>query len=103
VRKDRIQGIWHSTLRGNILWGRGKKLGFIDNGEASLWSAGREIHSEHKLKGDFQLLYIKQPKKGFSLSSFLENFEESAETLKQHLSFENRGALPLLLYKGPAE
>jgi len=49
--------------------------GLIDS-IGSLWSAGREIHKELNLKGDFGLRFIKK-RKGFSLFDLTDRIEDA--------------------------
>ncbi|MBF0313031.1 MAG: signal peptide peptidase SppA [Oligoflexia bacterium] len=96
VRKDRIVGDLTAHAQGQLFSGESaRKAGLIDQ-EASLWEAGREIHRELKLQGDFQLLYVKIQKKGFSLMNFLDSVEESSSSIKQLLSLKD---IPLFLYR----
>lgn len=80
VRKDKIKGEIWDIAQGQVFNGStAKELGLIDD-IGSLWTAGRAIHKELKLKGDFALKFIKKKKKS-SVWELLENFEETLSNL----------------------
>jgi len=93
-RKKKIVGSLIDHTQGQIFSGeQALKLGLVDE-LGSLWQAGRKIHEELKLEGEFGLRFIK-PEKKFNLSDFVSNLEESAGKLNFALS---RGLLPYYLY-----
>jgi protease-4 len=82
VRKTRLKKDITELAQGQILNGReAKELGLVDE-VGSLWQAGRAIHKELKLKGEFSLRYLKPSKKKFSLSEFLQETEDTISFLK---------------------
>jgi protease-4 len=73
--------------QGQIFSGQqAKEVGLVDEIKG-LWQAGREIHQELKLKGDFSLRYIKV-KKPIDWSEFFQEVEEGKSFLKQTLSMK---------------
>ncbi|MBF0205540.1 MAG: signal peptide peptidase SppA [Oligoflexia bacterium] len=95
VRKKKIVANMSELAQGQIFSGEeARKLGLIDR-EASLWTAGREIHQELKLNGDFQLLFIKKHKNKFNWSEFFNSLDDSVAFIKK---LGGLGQIPLLLY-----
>ncbi|MDA9793275.1 signal peptide peptidase SppA [Bacteriovoracaceae bacterium] len=91
IRKGKIKGDINDHAQGQIYSGEeALKLGLVDE-LAGLWEAGRRIHKELKLKGDFELRYIKK-EKSFKFSSFLSKIEQSMTDLKLQM---NSSGLPL--------
>ncbi len=82
VRKGRIKKDITELAQGQIFHGReARELGLVDE-VGSLWEAGRAIHKDLKLKGDFALRYLKPQKKKFSLGDFLEETEDTLSFLR---------------------
>jgi protease-4 len=82
VRKDRLKKDISELAQGQIFHGsEAKELGLVDE-VGSLWQAGRSIHKEMKLKGEFGLRFLKPTKKKFSLSDFLQQTEDTISFLK---------------------
>jgi protease-4 len=82
VRKTRLKKDITELAQGQIFHGsEAKELGLVDE-VGSLWQAGRAIHKELKLKGEFSLRYLKPSKKKFSLSEFLQETEDTISFLK---------------------
>lgn len=95
VRKDKIQGNIWDLAQGQVFNGStAKDLGLVDSVK-SLWSAGREIHKELKLSGEFSLNFIKEKKKT-SFWKLLENFEESVSNLSNKVILNQT---PMFMYK----
>lgn len=77
VRKDRLKKDIRELAQGQIFHGKeAKEVGLVDE-VGGLWTAGRAIHKELKLKGEFGLRYIKPQKKKFSLAELLQDTEET--------------------------
>ncbi|MBF0297201.1 MAG: signal peptide peptidase SppA [Oligoflexia bacterium] len=94
-RKKVIAGNIYDHAQGQIFSGEGAlKIGLVDR-LGSLWSAGREIHEELKLKGELKLQYIKQKKTKFPISDFFDYVDDAATFLKGIISFSK---VPLLLH-----
>ena len=75
VRKKRIKGDINEIAQGQIFTGeRALEIGLIDE-LASLWTAGRKIHEELELKGEFGLKFIREKKKT-GVWRFLEQLDE---------------------------
>ncbi len=90
--KDGLDGL-RKYAQGQIFSGQGAKdRGLVDE-IAGLWAAGRKIHEELQIEGEFKLKFIKL-KKDFSFSDMLTNIEESAENISFTLKNMN---LPLLI------
>lgn len=82
VRKDRITKPLEELSQGQVFSGReAKELGLVDE-VAGLWQAGRAIHAELKLEGDFGFKYIKEKEKT-SLLELAKSLEEVRSTLVQ--------------------
>ncbi len=82
VRKDRLKKDITELAQGQIFHGReARELGLVDE-VGSLWEAGRAIHKDLKLKGEFALRYLKPQKKKFSLSEFLQETEDTLTFLR---------------------
>jgi protease-4 len=82
VRKDRLKKDITELAQGQIFHGsEAKELGLVDE-VGSLWQAGRSIHKEMKLKGEFSLRYLKPARKKFSLSDLMEQTEDALSFVK---------------------
>jgi protease-4 len=82
VRKNRLKKDITELAQGQIFHGKeAKELGLVDE-IGSLWQAGRQIHKDMKLKGEFSLRYLKPSKKKFSISEFLQDTEDTISFLK---------------------
>lgn len=96
-RKAKIKGDIHELAQGQIFSGEiAKENGLIDE-IGSLWTAGRSIHKELKLKDDFALKIMKK-KKNRGLLDIMDSLEEGIS----HLSINNlvkydKG--PLLMFR----
>ncbi len=96
TRKDRIKGDVMEHAQGQIFSGEeAMELGLVDE-VAGLWEAGRRIHKDLKLKGEFDMQFIKLKKK-FSFTEFFEGMEEAEERLKN--LFQAQTTAPLFLYQ----
>jgi len=96
VRKDRLQKDIVELAQGQIFHGNeAKDFGLVDE-IAGLWEAGRRIHKELELPGEFTLRFMKPAKKKFSFSEFLE---EGATLLKTLSSKIEAKAGPAYLYQ----
>jgi protease-4 len=82
TRKGKIKGDIKELAQGQIYSGeQAMKVGLVDDLK-SLWQAGREIHKELKLEGDFGFYYVKKKKKK-GIFAVLENFEEVSSHIKE--------------------
>ncbi len=82
VRKDRLKKDITELAQGQIFHGaEAKALGLVDE-VGSLWQAGRAIHKELKLKGEFSLRYLKSPRKKFSVTDFLQETEDTLSFIR---------------------
>jgi protease-4 len=78
VRKDRIVGDINELAQGQIFSGEeAQKYGLVDE-IATLWQAGRKIHTSLKIKQKFGFRYLKKKNEKFSLREF---FQESKTLL----------------------
>lgn len=94
VRKDKIKGDFIAHTQGQVFSGEeAKKLGLVDE-IGGLWSAGRKIHEEMKIKSKFGLRFIKH-KKQYSLADIFENVDESLSKIKNGTFFSK---MPTLLF-----
>lgn len=82
VRKDRLKKDITELAQGQIFHGKeAKEFGLVDE-IGSVWEAGRAIHKELKLKGDFSLRYLKPQRKKFSFSDLLQETEDTLSLIK---------------------
>ncbi len=80
-RKEKIKGPVENVAEGQIFTGnQAMKLGLVDE-IAGLWQAGRSIHEELKLSGEFGFKYIKR-KKEFRFMKLLENIDEVSSKME---------------------
>jgi protease-4 len=85
VRKNRLQKDITELAQGQIFHGtEAKEVGLVDE-IGSLWEAGRAIHKELKLKGEFSLRYLKPKRKKFSLADVLEETEDTLSLVRSKL------------------
>lgn len=95
LRKDRLKEDIKELAQGQIFSGQDAyELGLVDE-LGSMWQAGRAIHEELKLEGDFELQYIREKKK-ISIWDFMESVDQVATNLG--LKSWVDGA-PLLMFK----
>lgn len=96
TRKSKIKGDINELAQGQIYSGeQAMKVGLVDDLK-SLWQAGREIHKELKLEGEFGFYYVKKKKKK-GIFAFLENFEEVSSHIKEITSKLDNLDKPLTL------
>jgi len=94
VRKEKIKGDINELAQGQIFTGeQAKDFGLVDELKG-LWSAGRAIHKELGLKGEFGLRYVKKKKKP-SVWELMETLDEAAS----HIKFKTMGnSAPMYLF-----
>jgi protease-4 len=99
TRKDRIKKDLKELAQGQIFSGRqAKDFGLVDE-IASLWQAGRLVHKELGLKGEFGFKYIEKRKKT-GLWALMENLDEAVTSIKMlSQSLVKSGDQVNLLYK----
>jgi protease IV len=95
-RKDKIRGSMDDLAQGQIFSGEEAYLAGLVDDLLSLWQAGRQIHQELLLKGEFGLKFIKK-KKDKSIWSMLERLEGAASDL---LPTIRTSPVPMFLFKG---
>jgi protease-4 len=79
-RKERLNYDIDQLAQGQIFSGeQAKEYGLVDELQ-SLWDAGRSIHKDLKLSGEFGLKYITK-EKDFKLSQFLKRVEEASSKI----------------------
>ncbi len=95
-RKDKIKREIITLAQGQIYSGEeAKKLGLVDE-LGSLWDAGRYIHKELKLEGEFtEFKFIKKKKK----MSWLDIAENLGETSSKFSSLLDQVQAPALLFR----
>lgn len=82
VRKDRLKKDITELAQGQIFHGtEAKDVGLVDE-IGSLWQAGREIHKEMDLKGEFALRYLKPAKKKLSITDLLQGTEDTLSLIR---------------------
>ena len=96
-RKNKVKGDIHELAQGQIFSGElAKEYGLVDE-IGSLWTAGRMIHSQMKMKDEFALKFMKK-KKSRGIFDIMDSLEESIS----HLSLNNLTKLdkgPTLMFR----
>ncbi len=96
-RSNKIKGDIKELAQGQIFSGEtAKDNGLVDE-LGSLWSAGREIHKFHKLKGEFALKFLKK-KKPVGLFDLVGSLEEGISKLNISNIVQNDKG-PRLMFK----
>jgi protease-4 len=96
-RADKIKGDIKELAQGQIFSGEGaKEVGLVDE-MGSLWSAGRAIHKDLKLKDEFALKFMKK-KKVMGLFDLMGSLEESISKLNIN-NLVHSDKAPLLMFK----
>jgi protease-4 len=96
LRSAKIKGDIKQIAQGQVFTGEeAMQLGLVDS-MGSLWQAGRKIHEELHLKGEFGMRFIKKKKKT-SILDFFENIEEGATNLKDKVTARS-GLSPLMMF-----
>lgn len=86
VRKDRLKKDINELAQGQIFHGyEAKEFGLVDE-IGGLWSAGRAIHKELKLKGKFGLRYLKPAHKKFTFSDLMNEGEDTLNLIKHKVA-----------------
>lgn len=90
VRGKRLKVDINELAQGQIFHGsEAKEMGLVDE-VAGLWSAGRQIHKELKLKGKFGLRFMKPQRKRFSFSEFMQDTEDTMATIRGKFEAKSR-------------
>lgn len=85
VRKDRLKKDITELAQGQIFHGtEAKEVGLVDE-VGSLWQAGREIHKELDLKGEFSLRYLKPAKKKLSITDIIQGTEDTLSLIRSKI------------------
>lgn len=93
-RKEKIKGNIEELAQGQIFSGESAyESGLVDD-LASLWEAGRKIHKELKIKGEFGFKYIKKRKK-LSFWQIVDNFQQVFSDINWKLFADK---FPMILY-----
>ncbi|WP_127714857.1 signal peptide peptidase SppA [Halobacteriovorax sp. HLS] len=94
TRKDKLQKDIVELAQGQIFSGEeALKLGLVDE-MGSLWKAGRDIHKELKLEGEFSLKYIKKKKKS-NFWDMMDNLDQAIANIKMNTMVTK---MPLLIF-----
>lgn len=99
TRKDKIKGELKDLAQGQIYSGeQAFQYGLVDE-LASLWQAGRKIHEELKLEGEFGFKFIeKRKKKG--LWALMDNIDEAVTNVKTLVGrLQSTSEAPTLLFR----
>jgi len=96
-RSDKIKGDIKELAQGQIFSGEGaKEAGLVDE-MGSLWTAGRAIHKDLKLKDEFALKFMKK-KKVLGLFDLMGSLEEGISKLNIN-NLVHSDKAPLLMFK----
>ncbi len=98
-RADKIKGDLNELAQGQIFSGESAmQVGLVD-AMGSLWTAGRAIHTEMKMKDEFALKFIEKKKK-LGMMEFLGSIDESISKLNLGaLSTAATSEQPRLMFK----
>jgi protease-4 len=96
-RADKIKGDIKELAQGQIFSGEGAKENGLVDEMGSLWTAGRAIHKELKLKDEFALKFMKK-KKALGLFDLMGSLEENISRLNINNLVHSNNA-PLLMFK----
>lgn len=96
-RAGKIKGDINEHAQGQIFSGEmARNLGLVDE-MGSLWTAGRAIHTELKMKDEFALKFIEKKKK-LGLMDFMTSIDESISKLNLN-SLVEMNQHPRLMFK----
>lgn len=96
-RSGKIKGDIKELAQGQIFSGQeAHATGLVDE-MGSLWTAGRAVHKEHKLKDEFALKFMKK-KKALGLFDLMGSIEESISKLNIN-NLVHSDKSPLLMFK----
>ncbi len=97
TRKDRIVGDLLEHAQGQIFSGEDAlKRGLVDE-IGGLWAAGRKIHEELGLEGEFEDFMFVKGKKKLNFRTFFEDIEEEASSFIRNLT--TKKVVPMFLYQ----
>jgi len=92
TRGKKIKGDLEEIAQGQIFSGEeALKLGLVDE-IGGLWHAGRKIHEELKLEGEFGLRFIKKKKKS-KFWKLLDNLDEASTFIKEQVKSSSQSGL----------
>lgn len=96
VRGDRLKIDITELAQGQIFSGdRALKAGLVDE-IAGLWKAGRALHKEHKIEGEFGMRFFKPRRDKVSFADLLSGGDEALSFIKQQFTGVNA---PSYLYQ----
>ncbi len=96
VRGKKLKRDINELAQGQIFHGaEAKEFGLVDE-VATLWQAGRAIHKELKLKGEFAFRYMKPARKKFSFTDLMQDTEDTMASIRANVIPKNS---PAFLYK----
>lgn len=97
-RKDKIKGDITELAQGQIFSGESAmEVGLVDS-MGSLWTAGRAIHADLKIKDEFALKFIEKKKK-MGFLDLMGSLEESVSKLNFNSLAEMANTKPRLMFK----
>lgn len=99
TREGKVKGDLNELAQGQIFSGeQAYKYGLVDE-LGSLWQAGRKIHEELELKGEFGFKFIeKRKKKG--IWALMDNLDEAVTSIKTLVGeLKGTSEAPALLFK----
>jgi protease IV len=98
VRKDRLKKNIQELAQGQIFHGtEAREFGLVDE-IGGLWQAGRAIHKELKLTGEFSLRYLKPARQKFSFTDLMRETEDTLSLIKTKLDSQTK-SLPLYRFQ----
>ncbi|MCF8059490.1 MAG: signal peptide peptidase SppA [Bacteriovoracaceae bacterium] len=99
TRKSKIKGDLNELAQGQIFSGeQAFNFGLVDD-LSSLWQAGRKIHEELKLEGEFGFKFIEKKKKS-GIWALMDNLDEAVTNLRiLSTKLSNSSEAPAILFK----
>lgn len=94
TRSDLLKSDIETLAQGQIFSGEeAYRFGLVDE-LAGLWEAGRRIHQELELEGEFDLRFIRKRKRA-NIFDLLDTLDSAATIFRQYLNAKN---IPALMY-----
>lgn len=97
-RANKIKGDINELAQGQIFSGESAMASGLVDSMGSLWTAGRQIHTEMKIKDEFALKFLEKKKK-MGFLDLMGSLEESVSNLNFNSLTEMANTKPRLMFK----
>ena len=97
-RANKIKGDINELAQGQIFSGESAMASGLVDSMGSLWTAGRQIHTDLKLKDEFALKFLEKKKK-MGFLDLMGSLEESVSNLNFNSLTEMANTKPRLMFK----